>query len=103
MRSAARFCLQLLTALLQGGLLVWVGCAPLVWIMRDGLGPDSHESGWGLALLKFAVGWGVPALALAVPLYGLWLVDRRLADARSVGKAGDPGSRGVGLRDTSRN
>lgn len=82
MRSLARFCLQLLIALLQAGLLVWAACAPLVWILRDGLGPDSRESGWGLSLLKFAVQWGAPALALAVPLYGLWFVDRRLAARR---------------------
>jgi hypothetical protein len=65
--------------LLQAGLFVWVLCAPLVWILRDGLGPNSHESGWGLSLWKFGVGWGVPALVLALPLYGLWLVDRRVA------------------------
>jgi hypothetical protein len=76
--SVARFCLNLLMALLQAGLFVWAACAPLVWILRDGLGPDSHESGWGLSLYKFAVGWGVPALVLAVPLYGLVLIDRRL-------------------------
>ena len=61
-------------------------CAPLVWILRDGLGPDSQESGWGLGLIKFAVQWCIPALVLAVPLYGLWLLERRLA----AGKEGEP-------------
>ena len=86
MRSATvvRFCLRCLMTLLQGGLLAWAGCAPIVWIVRDGLGPDSHETGWGLALIKFAVLWGVPALVLAVPLYVLSLVDRRLIDTKRV-------------------
>ncbi len=79
MRSVVRFCLQLLIALLQAGLFVWALCAPLVWILRDGLGPDSRESGWGLSILKFAVGWGVPTLALAVPMFGLVLMNRHLA------------------------
>jgi hypothetical protein len=65
---------------LQALLVVWVMCAPLVWIVRDGLGPDSHESGWSLALIKFSAQWGVPALVLAAPLYGLSLVHRRLAN-----------------------
>jgi hypothetical protein len=82
-----RFCLNVLRELLVAGLFVWVFCGPLVWILRDGLGPDSHESGWALSLWKFAVGWGVPALALAVPLYGLWLVDRWMAARESAGKA----------------
>jgi hypothetical protein len=77
--SIVSLCLQLLIVILQAGLFVWVACAPLVWILRDGLGPDSHESGWGLGLLKFAVGWGIPALALILPLYGLSRLERRLA------------------------
>ena len=82
MRSAARFCLQLLITLLQAGLIVWAFCAPLVWILRDGLGPDSQESGWSMSLYKFAVGWGLPALVLAVALYGL----RRVARQPATGK-----------------
>jgi hypothetical protein len=61
-------------------------CAPLVWIVRDGLGPDSHETGWALSIVKFTVQWGVPALAIALPLYGLKLVGRRMA-GRTEGKA----------------
>jgi hypothetical protein len=79
MRAFSRFCLGLLMALMQGALITWAFCAPIVWIVRDGLGPDSQESGWGLGLLKFAAQWGIPALVLAVPLYGLVLLDRRLA------------------------
>ena len=75
----ARFFLQFLIVVLQAGLLVWAACSPLVWILRDGLGPDSHETGWAWSVFKFAVQWTVPALALAVPLYGLRLADRAIA------------------------
>jgi hypothetical protein len=85
MRTVARVCLQLLIALFQAGLFAWAACAPLVWILRDGLGPDSRESGWGLALFKFAVGWGAPALALAMPLFGLVLINRRLGAGERAG------------------
>jgi hypothetical protein len=74
-----RFCVQFFIVILQALLTVWVMCAPLVWIVRDGLGPDSHDSGWPLALVKFSAQWGLPALLLAAPLYGLSLVHRRLA------------------------
>jgi hypothetical protein len=77
--SVVRFFLRFLMVLLQAGLIVWAACAPLVWILRDGLGPDSHETGWARAVFKFAVQWSVPGLALAVPLFGLSLVERRLA------------------------
>jgi hypothetical protein len=73
-----RFTLQILMVILQAGLTVWVMCAPIVWIVRDGLGPDSRETGWGLGILKFAVEWSVPALVLALPLYGLARLNRRL-------------------------
>jgi hypothetical protein len=84
-----RFCLQFLMVLFQAGLFVWTACAPLVWILRDGLGPDSHESGWVLSGFKFAAEWAVPALALAVPLYGLMLINRRLFVGERTGQA-DP-------------
>ncbi len=64
---------------LQAGLIVWAACAPLIWIARDGLGPDSHESGGAWAAFKFVVQWGVPALLLIVPFLALRLVDRRMA------------------------
>ena len=46
-------------------LLVWVVTAPLIWILRDGLGPDMVESGWTPGTFKFLAGWGVPDLVLA--------------------------------------
>jgi hypothetical protein len=81
-----RFCIQLLMIILKAVLLIWAACAPLVWILRDGLGPDSHDSVWALSVFKFAVAWGVPALALAVPLCGLVLVDRWLVAGNRTGR-----------------
>ncbi len=82
-RSVAvlRFCLGLVKTILQAGLIVWAACAPLVWIVRDGLGPDSRESGGAWAVFKFVVQWGIPALVLAVPILAAAcrLVDRRLS------------------------
>jgi hypothetical protein len=40
-----RFCVHCLRILLQARLFVWVLCAPLVWIVRNGLGPESRETG----------------------------------------------------------
>jgi hypothetical protein len=77
---ALRFFLRSLIVILQAGLIVWAACLPLVWILRDGLGPDAAETGWGIGVLKAAVQWGVPALALAAPLCGLSIAERRLAD-----------------------
>jgi hypothetical protein len=77
--SIVHFCLRLLIVILQAGLFVWAACVPLVWILRDGLGAESHESGWGSGLLKFAMHWGIPALALILPLYGLSRLERRPA------------------------
>jgi hypothetical protein len=81
LRSVGRFFLQLLLVILQAGLIVWAACAPLVWILRDGLGPGTPESGSVWSVFKFLVQWSVPALALAGPLLGLKLVDRRMARA----------------------
>ena len=75
--TALRVLLRLLIAALQAGLMVWAACLPLVWVLRDGLGPDATESGGAEAVFKVAIGWGVPALALALPLCGLLFVDRR--------------------------
>jgi hypothetical protein len=84
--GVVRVFLQLLIAVFQAVLLVWVACLPLVWILRDGLGPDSVESGWAYSVYKVLVMWGVPALALAAPLFVLSRVERRLA--RSAARAG---------------
>jgi hypothetical protein len=76
--KAIRIAVQILQTLLLGLLFTWGLCAPLVWILRDGLGPDSVESGWVRGFYRFAVTWGGPALALAVPLLGLKLLGRWL-------------------------
>jgi hypothetical protein len=55
-----------------------MGClCPLVRIVRDGLGPDSHDSGWIAGAFMFAGMWGIPALALAGPLYGRTFIKSR--------------------------
>src|SRR3569833_387628 len=73
MRALRAFRVVLKVTML-GALVVWVAAAPFVWLLQDGLGPDMVESGWGQAVLKFLVGWGGPALGLAVLLFVLWLV-----------------------------
>jgi hypothetical protein len=62
--SVTLFFLNLLIVLLQGALIIWPMAAPVVWVVRDGLGPDSQETGWGMAIVKFSLQWGVPALGL---------------------------------------
>jgi hypothetical protein len=79
MHPVTRRCLQVLTVLFQAALLNWACCAPIVWIVRDGLGPDSQESGWGPGLVKFLVICGIPALLLTAPLLGLSFIQRRWA------------------------
>jgi hypothetical protein len=74
-----RFCVHLLRVSLILCLGLWVLLAPLIWILRDGLGPDAVETVWPQSAYKFLVGWGGPALALAVPLLGLMLFERRMA------------------------
>lgn len=75
-------CRQTLKGILLGALASWVAAAPLVWILRDGLGPDQIDSGWPWSVFKFLGGWGLPALVLAAPLLALWLVDRPRRIAR---------------------
>lgn len=75
--KAIRVCV----AILLGLLLTWGLCAPLVWILRDGLGPDSIESGWSSGIYKFALMWSGPALALLPPLVGLRFLGRRMERA----------------------
>ena len=65
--------------LLMAALVTWVAMSPLVWILRDGLAVGMVETTGMEALIKFLVGWGVPALVLAVPLAGLFLIERRLS------------------------
>jgi hypothetical protein len=62
----------------MAALVTWVAIAPLVWILRDGLAVGMVETTGIDAVLKFLVGWGVPALVLAIPLIGLFVVERRM-------------------------
>src|SRR5262245_65904415 len=64
----ARVCCIALKVVLSAALAAWVTAAPLVWVFRDGLGPDMVETAGVRAVLKFLVGWGVPAVPLAAPL-----------------------------------
>jgi hypothetical protein len=67
--------------LLLGALVAWASAAPVVWIVRDGLGPGMVESEWPRSVFKFLVIWGVPAIVLVVPLIVLWILDRRAVQA----------------------
>ena len=73
-----RFCIVLLRVSLMLCLGMWVLLAPLMWYLRDGLGPDSVTV-WPRSAAKFVMGWGGPAVVLAVPLIGLMLIERRMA------------------------
>jgi hypothetical protein len=76
---AARFLIQAPIVLLQVLLAVWTLCLPLAWLLRDGLGPDSQETGWITEAGRTLARWGIPALAIAVPLVGLTWLRRRIA------------------------
>jgi hypothetical protein len=80
-----RFGVMILRVILLAGLVLWVLASPLVWILRDGLGPGMVESRGAHAAFKFAVGWGVPALALALPVIALSFIERRAANRASAG------------------
>jgi len=69
-----------LLALGYAALGLWLAACPLMWVLRDGLGPDSHETtGWA-ALWKFApmllVGLAVAACVALLYLGDLWLRRR---------------------------
>jgi hypothetical protein len=81
MIGVLRFFLQILIVLLQAALWTWAACLPLVWILRDGLGPDSVDSRWPTSVVKFVTMWSIPALTLAVPLLILSRVERRMRQA----------------------
>jgi hypothetical protein len=83
-----RVVVQILITALQAILWFWVACAPLVWILRDGLGPDMVESGWAWSIVKFLAQWGFPALVVAASLYGLSSLDRKLASTVQTGDSG---------------
>jgi hypothetical protein len=70
--------LTLIVRLLLGAALaVWTMTAPILWILRDGLGPEMVESTGEHAASKFLLGWGIPALLMAVSLVGLTYLVRR--------------------------
>lgn len=77
-----RTCCLIGKIVLLAALVNWVAAAPIVWIVRDGLGPDMIESTGMKAALKFLIQWGVPALIIAVPLYGLTWIERRCQPAQ---------------------
>lgn len=77
MNAVLRVCSNTLTVVLLGALVTWVAAAPVVWIVRDGLGPDMVESDWPRSVFKFLGIWGLPAMVLVVPLIVLWFIDRR--------------------------
>jgi hypothetical protein len=84
--AAWRLCSSVVKVILTAGLLAWALAAPLVWILRDGLGPKMVETAGAQAVVRFAVGWAVPALVIAVPLALLWFLERRLAGPAREGR-----------------
>jgi hypothetical protein len=66
---------------------LWLLACPLLWILRDGLGPDSVETtGWA-AVRKFAPVLGI-GLGVAGALVMLHVWTARLAATR--GRGGSP-------------
>ena len=76
LRSLARVCCLIGKIILLALLVCWAAAAPLVWILREGLGPGMVESVGMQAAYKFLVGWGLPALVLVVPLIWLGIIER---------------------------
>jgi hypothetical protein len=78
MTAVPRACVAGLRLGLIAALLAWVAAAPLLWILRDGLGPDAVDSAGGRAVGRFAGVWGLPALALTASAAGLAVVQSRM-------------------------
>ncbi|MBN9520253.1 hypothetical protein J0H58_17280 [bacterium] len=78
MVAVAKACVAGLRTGLLAALLAWIAAAPVLWILRDGLGPDAVDTAGGRALGRFAVVWGLPALAFGVSVLGLTLAQRKL-------------------------
>jgi hypothetical protein len=89
MVGVTRTCCVILKSLLVAGLVAWTASAPLVWVVRDGLGPKSADSVGTQAAYKFAVGWGVPAFAVAMPLLGLVVFERLLKSEDRARESGE--------------
>jgi hypothetical protein len=87
-----------LTALAGAALVGWLAFAPICWVLRDGLGPNSHESHGRVAVGRFLTnfGWG-PVAAVLTPLTAADLAWT----ARLYGPEADddPGERGGPLPD----
>jgi hypothetical protein len=72
---------NVLTTLLDGILAAWViGLGPICWILRDGLGPNSVDSGGAMAVARFLMTlWWGPVLAglvlLRLAARRLWFSD----------------------------
>jgi hypothetical protein len=75
--AVARGCCLLGKVVLLAVLVNWIAAAPLVWILRDGLGPGMIESVGIQAVLKFLIGWGIPALLITLSVFGLSWIERR--------------------------
>jgi hypothetical protein len=74
---AIRLCLSFVRTILAVGLASWLLAAPLIWILRDGLGPKSVDSTGISAVTRFLAVWGFPTLVLVVLLVGLSGISRR--------------------------
>ena len=76
---AIRLCLSFVRTILATGLAFWVLAAPLMWILRDGLGPKSVDSTGISAVTKFLGAWGIPSVVLVVLVVGLSVISRRIS------------------------
>lgn len=67
----------LLIALLRAAFISWLTISPLVWIMRDGMGPDSVTSEGLEAVQRAFTAFNYGPIAIALLLANL-LVQRRI-------------------------
>lgn len=73
MTSGRNFFVQILAS----SLVWWMAAAPIIWTIRDGLGPDMIATKGIAAAVRFLVMWGIPALTLGLPLIALSVPRRR--------------------------
>lgn len=78
MSNVTKACVAGLRIGLLAAIVAWTAAAPLLWILRDGLGPDASDTGGLQAVGRFAVVWGLPALVLGVSAFGLTLAQRKM-------------------------
>ena len=76
--------------LVAGTLFTWILIAPIVWVLRDGLGPDSVRSSGIHAISRFLTTfyWGPVALALLAAT--IFLRPRRPRSERAAGPPDPP-------------